>query len=264
MFGVLLTVAYDGSAFSGWARQPGERTVEDVLSTALRAVDPEASRLRGVSRTDAGVHAEAQTVGVDVSRDIDARGWVLATNASLPDDVAVRAARRVPAGTDPRDLARQKRYRYRLLVDRVRDPLVRHRAWRVEHALDLERMSREAARLEGTHDFSAYRTAKDGREDTTRTLSRVAIERPCAERGCTERDVLSVVVEGDRFMHNMVRIVVGTLVDVARGRLPEETVLRAFDSGDRATLGPTAPALGLTLERVDLALPEGAEAPWPH
>jgi tRNA pseudouridine38-40 synthase len=80
----------------------------------------------------------------------------------------------------------------------------------------------------------------------------------------TVSGVVSVVVEGDRFMHNMVRIIVGTLVDVARGRLPEETVLRAFESGDRAILGPTAPALGLTLERVDLELPAEAEAPWPR
>jgi tRNA pseudouridine38-40 synthase len=263
MHGVLLTVAYDGSAFSGWARQPGARTVEDVLEAALRSVDPEASRLRGVSRTDAGVHAEAQAVGVDVSRDIDARGWVLATNAALPEDVAVRAARRVPAGLDPRDHAKKKRYRYRLLVDRVRNPLVRHRAWRVEHALDLERMAREAARLEGTHDFAAFRTSRDGRQDTTRTISRVSVEPPCAREGCAERGVLSVVVEGDRFMHNMVRILVGTLVDVARGRLPEETVLRAFEEGQRSVLGPTAPAHGLTLERVELALPPGAEEPWP-
>ena len=258
MHGVLLTVAYDGERFSGWASQPagGVRTVHDVLAAAIASMDPGASAPRGASRTDAGVHAEGQVAAFDASRDIDPRGWVLGLDAALPDDVAVRAARQVPVGFEPRAAARGKRYRYRLLLDPVRDPLWRGRAWRVGHPLDLERMARECARLEGTHDFRAFRSARDERQTTERTLRRVALE--------TEGPrVVGIVVEGSAFMHNMVRIIAGTLVDVARGHLEEGAVTRAIASGERGDLGATAPANGLVLERVELEGAEGGE-PWPR
>ena len=119
--------------------------------------------------------------------------------------------------------------------------------------LDVARMQREASLLVGTHDFNAFRTASDEREDATRTLRRVEIE---------PGRLASIVVEGDAFLHNMVRIIVGTLVDVGRGHLAEGTVTKAFASGDRTVLGPTAPAAGLTLEAIDLDLGDVGEA-WP-
>jgi tRNA pseudouridine38-40 synthase len=256
---VLLTVAYDGGAFAGWAAQKDARTVQGVLLEALAGMDPSVAAVRGASRTDAGVHAEAQLAAFDPdpARAIDARGWVLGLDSKLPDDVAVRAARTVPLGYDPRTMSRGKRYRYRLLLDQVRDPLLRGRAWRLGYDLDLERMAREAQRAEGTHDFRAFRSAHDARQNTVRTLSRVAIERE------SER-IVSIAVSGTAFMHNMVRILVGTLVDVARGQLDEGTVTHAIASGDRADLGPTAPAHGLCLERIDAAIPEGSGVPWPR
>lgn len=262
--GVLLTVGYDGEQFSGWASQTagGVRTVSDVLAGAIASMDPAASAPRGASRTDAGVHAEGQVAAFDSTRDIEPRGWVLGLNAALPDDVAVRAARVVPVGFEPRAAARGKRYRYRVLLDPVRDPLLRGRAWRVGHPLDLERMAREAARLEGTHDFRAFRSARDERQVTERTLRRVAldIEGPGPAAGAR---VVAIVVEGSAFMHNMVRIIAGTLVDVARGQLEEGAVTRAIASGKREDLGTTAPSHGLVLEQVELAGAEGGDA-WPR
>jgi tRNA pseudouridine38-40 synthase len=254
MNGVLLTVAYDGSGFVGWARQKSERSVEATLEQAIRAIDPDASPPRGTSRTDAGVHAEGQLAAFDTTRSIDARGWVLALNAKLPDDVAVRRARSIDVEYNPRFAAKTKRYRYRIFNDELRDPHVR-RAWRVAHALDLDRMRREGARLVGTHDFAAFRASSDERLETTRTLARVAVEQ--------DEKMVSIVVEGDAFLHNMVRIIAGTLVDVARGHLPEGTVERAFATKDRALLGPTAPPSGLTLEHIEIDLPQGAGDPWP-
>jgi tRNA pseudouridine38-40 synthase len=233
-----------------------------VLRTAIVAMDPSVADVRGASRTDAGVHAEGQVAAFDTERDIEARGWVLGLNANLPDDVAVRAARQVSAGFEPRAVSRGKRYRYRLLLDQVRDPLLRGRAWRVGHPLDLEKMSREAARLVGTNDYRAFRSARDERQNTVRTLSRVAIDR--------ERDrVVGIVVEGSAFMHNMVRIIAGTLVDVARGQLDEGAVTRAIASGSRDDLGQTAPSHGLFLEHVVLADAEsvpflGGGDVWPR
>lgn len=254
--GVLLTVAYDGAGFVGWARQRVGRSVQDTLHGALLEVDPSASLPRGTSRTDSGVHADAHPVAFDARLPLGARGWVLALNARLPRDVAVRSARVICAGYNPRFASRWKRYRYRILLDPVRDPHACGRTWRVGWALDLDRTRREAECLVGTHDFAAFRAAQDGRSDTRRALARVEIE-PEGHR------VVAVVVEGDAFLHNMVRIIVGTLVDVGRGRLPEGTVTRAFESRERRDLGPTAPPEGLTLEHVELELPEGAGASWP-
>jgi tRNA pseudouridine38-40 synthase len=255
--GVLLQVAYDGTGFHGWASQPGSRTVEDTLRGAVLALDPRVGKLRGCSRTDAGVHAEAQMVAFDGERDIPPRGWVLGLNQHLPDDVAVRAARTVAAGWSPRFASRGKRYRYRVLVDVVRDPRWRTRAWRLP-VLDLALMEQEGRAAVGTHDFAGFRSAGDERAVTVRNLTRVAIEPEADPR------VVGVVVEGSAFLYNMVRILVGTMADVARGRLPPGTVARALEARDRRVAGTTAPAHGLTLEHVDLDLPEGAGEPWPR
>ncbi|HXN32170.1 MAG TPA: tRNA pseudouridine(38-40) synthase TruA, partial [Polyangiaceae bacterium] len=210
--GVLLQVSYDGSAFHGWARQHGARTVEETLAGAVLAVDPRASAIRGTSRTDAGVHAEGQLAAFDADLEIPARGWALGLNQSLPDDIAVRTARSVPAGFAPRFVARGKRYRYRVLVDPVRDPQWRTRAWRIPE-LDVAAMAGEAEAARGRHDFASFRATGDERPTTVRTLTRVDIEREADPR------VVAIVVEGDAFLYRMVRILAGTMVDVGRGRL---------------------------------------------
>jgi tRNA pseudouridine38-40 synthase len=257
---VLLTVAYDGTEFHGFVRQEGLRTVEDTLLGAVRSLDDGVKVISGVSRTDAGVHAESQMVAFDATRDIEPRGWVLGTNKHLPEDVAVRAARILPEpGFIPRFASVQKRYRYRLLVDRVRDPFHRTRAWRIDHAhaFDVDKLAREAASIVGTHDFAAFRSSKDERDNTTRTIFDVKVE----SRSSRECDI---AITGTAFMHNMVRILVGTLVDVGLGRKELGTIAKALESKDRSHAGMTAPPHGLTLETVDLKLPEGAGEPWPQ
>ncbi len=249
--GVLLSVAYDGEAFSGFAPQPGQRTVYGVLLEAIRALDPGVSGLRGASRTDAGVHARAQAVALDPTRAIPAKGWVLGVNAALPRDLAVRTARRVPRGYEPRAHGRGKRYRYHLLVDRVRDPMLERTAWRIDPPFDRARAEAELAAILGTHDFTAFRSASDPRVDTLRTLDRVTIVAPRAE----DPRQLAIEVEGNAFMHNMVRIIAGTAVDVGRGRLRAGATARALASGARTDLGMTAPAHGLILDEVRLELP---------
>ena len=183
---------------------------------------------------------------------------MLALNQHLPDDVCVRSARALPAGYQPRFAARSKRYRYRILLDRVRDPLLRNRAWRVGWPIDKERLAREALSVRGTHDFAAFRSAHDARSDTVRTLTRVAIEAESDPR------LLGIVIEGNAFLHNMVRILVGTLMDVARGNLDEGSIARAFEVKERRVAGMTAPAHGLMLEAIDVELPEQAGEPWPR
>jgi tRNA pseudouridine38-40 synthase len=256
-YGVLLEVAYDGTAFHGWAAQSGVRTVEDTLRGAVLALDPRASRLRGTSRTDAGVHAEGQLVAFDTEREIPAKGWTLGLNQHLPEDVAVRSSRAVPVGFSPRFASRGKRYRYRVLADPVRDPRWRAHTWRVSE-VDAAAMGREGAAAIGTHDFAAFRSAGDERAVTVRTVTRVDVERGVDPR------ILSVVVEGNAFLYNMVRILVGTMVDIGRGRLAPGAVARALESRERRLAGITAPAHGLVLEQVHLDWPEGTGEPWPR
>jgi len=257
MHGVLLELAYDGTAFHGWAAQSSARTVQDTLRGAILAIDPRAGPLRGASRTDAGVHAEGQLAAFDTELEIPARGWALGLNKHLPDDIAVRGARAVPPAFAPRFAARSKRYRYRVLLDQVRDPYWQTRAWRL-CGIDVASMTSEAEAAVGTHDFAAFRASRDERTNTVRTLTRVEVGREADPR------VLSVVVEGNAFLYNMVRILVGTMCDVARRRIPPGAVARCIQAGDRRQAGTTAPAHGLVLEQIDIVLPEGAGDPWPR
>jgi tRNA pseudouridine38-40 synthase len=254
-FGVLLTVAYDGTAFSGFARQPAARTVAGELDGAVRSIDPTASLVRGASRTDAGVHALAQRVAFDTRMDIPSRGWAHALAKHLSDEIAIVSAAKVLEGFDPRDHSRQKTYRYLLLRSPVADPLLRGRAWRVEDRLNHAAMQAEARALLGTHDFRAFRTSTDRRIETVRTIFRadVAVD--------TDPRVLRIEIEGDRFLHRMVRIVVGTFVDVGRGRLETGAVERGISTGDRRVLGITAPPDGLYL--AEHALDDEGQEKWP-
>ena len=255
-FGVLLTIAYDGHPFSGWARQPGRRTVAGEVQGALWAVDPRASELRGVSRTDRGVHARGQLAAFDTDQPIEARGWALAVARHLPAEIGVVHAARVAPGFEPRAHVLRKTYRYSVLASPVRDPLLEHRAWRVGHRLNHELMAEEARSLVGEHDFRAFRNAADRRADTVRRILRAEVR----SAGSDPR-ILEICVAADRFLYHMVRIIAGTVVDVGRGRLEPGSIARAFGSGSRADLGMTAPPDGLYLEKVELDEPVGDG--WP-
>ena len=185
---------------------------------------------------------DGQLVAFDTELDIPSRGWALGLNKHLPEDLAVRAARTVPPAFSPRFAARGKRYRYRVLVDLLRDPEWRTRAWRLP-GLDIDAMAREALAALGTHDFAAFRSSGDERATTVRTLTRVDVERE------TDPRLVSVVVEGNAFLYNMVRILVGTISDVARGRLAPGAITRSLDARDRRFAGTTAPPHGLDVTR---------------
>ena len=245
--GVLLTVAYDGRPFAGWALQENARTVQGELWGAVRALDPRASPLRGTSRTDAGVHARGQLVAFDSERSIPPRGWVLGLAPHLPEEISVVRAARVPQAFDPRRVARSKVYRYAVLESPVRDPFLVGRVWRVSERLNHLDMAAAAAHLVGRHDFQAFRSAADERTDTVRQLFRVEIA-----RARNDERILEIVVEGDRFMYRMVRVIAGTLVDIGRGRRDADATLRALETKARADLGVTAPPDGLTLDSIDI------------
>ena len=245
---VMLEVAYDGRPYAGFVKQPNAHTVAAELESAISRLDPAASQLTCASRTDSGVHARHQIVSFVTQRAIPARGWVLGLKPHLPDTVTVVGAGLVRAEFDPRLDPLWKRYRYRVLMSPVADPFEAGRAYWILGSLRLGVMQLAAQTLVGEHDFRAFRSARDQRTSTIRRVDSVMVE-----SSSSDARRVDIVVSGNRFLHNMVRIIAGTLVDIGRGRRDADCLVRALSSGHREDLGMTAPAHGLYLEHVELA-----------
>lgn len=253
---VCLRVSYDGTAYAGWAVQVDQRTVASTLLEAVRVMSPDVRALRGTSRTDAGVHARDQIVAFMTDANIPSRGWVLGTNTHLPRDIAVNAAAVIEGEFLPRFHVNHKTYTYTVRAGRIRDPLRRDTSWHVPYEVDMALLRAEALTCLGTHDFAAFRSSQDTRKNTIRTISALDM---------TERDGCIVFrVTGTGFMHNMVRILVGSLLEVGGARRPPGTIKKAMLSGLRADAGMTAPPQGLCLDHTDVRWPEFKHAWWPE
>lgn len=242
-----LTLEYDGAGFAGWQVQPGGlRTVQGVLGAALERIAGHACRPAGASRTDAGVHAEGQVASVELETGLDAERLRRALNGVLPRDLAVVDAAEVGPGFHARRAARSKLYRYRIWNGASPSPL--RAAWthRVFTPLDLAAMRRAAAHLLGSHDFRSFQAARSAPGPTLRTLARVDVDGEV-------RGEVRLWVEGDAFLRHMVRILAGTLVEVGLGRRSADALPALLAARDRSQAGPTAPARGLCLVRVDCA-----------
>lgn len=258
----LVRVQFDGAGFAGYQKQGELRTVAGVLAEGWRAWQGEDVDLRASSRTDSGVHARALPVLVLTRRALPAKALVLGWNAHLDDDIAIVQAEPVEASFHIRHDAVGKRYVYRIWNARARAPLLRTTHWHVPSLLDLDAMREAAAILQGDHDFAAFRSAHCQAPSTIRSMREVRIEqgKPMSADGACE---LSLVVEGNAFLHNMVRILAGTLVSVGRGQRSLDDVRRALQSGDRRDPGQTAPAHGLMLDEVFYG-PAGARQGLDH
>jgi tRNA pseudouridine38-40 synthase len=237
-----IVVEYDGTAFSGWQRQPGRRTVQGCLEDAVREMTGETAFVRGAGRTDAGVHADGQVASFGLDAPIPVGGLLRGLNSILDEDLAIVEVADVDAAFDARFSARGKVYRYQVWCHLVRSPRRARQAWHVRNALDMTAMRDAAAALVGEHDFRAFRASDCQRRTTRRVVQRLDLERQGAS--------LTFEIEATAFLKNMVRIVVGTLVDVGRRRLEPGAIARMLETGDRTAGGITAPARGLTLLRV--------------
>jgi tRNA pseudouridine38-40 synthase len=242
-----LTLEYDGAGFAGWQVQAGGlRTVQGVLAAALERIAGRSCHPVGASRTDAGVHAEGQLASVDLETGLDAKRLGRALNGVLPRDLAVVDAAEVGPEFHARFAARSKLYRYQVWNGAHPSPLRAARAHRVVTPLDLAAMRRAAAQLLGSHDFRSFQAARGVPGATLRTLTRVDVE------GETRGEV-RIWVEGDAFLRHMVRILAGTLLEVGVGRRDPGAIPPLLAARDRSQAGPTAPARGLCLVRVDVA-----------
>jgi tRNA pseudouridine38-40 synthase len=240
-----LVLEYDGTDFAGWQSQAqGERTVQATLATALAEFTAGRVRVVGAGRTDAGVHAEGQVVAATLDTRLDAATLARALNAKLPPDVAVIAAAPAPDGFDPRREARGKLYRYTVWNGAEPSPLRRRRSHHVREPLDLPAMRAAAAALAGRHDFASFQGAGSSATSSVRTLTRVVVEGEA-------RGEIRFELEGDGFLRHMVRNAVGTLLEVGLRRRDPGSLPALLAARDRTRAGPTAPACGLTLVRVD-------------
>ena len=239
---ILLTLQYDGTRYHGWQVQPNGITVQETLQNALEQVCGARPAVTGCSRTDTGVHARRFYCTTASPERFSVGGRLKALNAVLPDDIAVLACTPVPSEFHPRYSALGKRYVYHIWNGRVRSPFWKGHSLYVRTPLDVPILNATASLFLGTHDFSGFCSAGSSVEDKCRTITRSHVER--------DGDMLTYTVEADGFLYNMVRILVGTLLDVHSGRLTNEDVQQALVTGNRKLAGVTAPAHGLFLDEV--------------
>jgi tRNA pseudouridine38-40 synthase len=237
-----LVLEYDGSRFSGWAAQEGLRTVQGVLTDAIETVVREEAKLSVAGRTDAGVHAWGQVASFSSSAPVEPGALLRSVNGVLPHDVVVRNAEPAADGFDARKDARSRTYCYRVLARPAPSPFERGRALWWPRPLDEEVLAACAGALIGTHDFTAFTPTETEHVRFERDVMRAEWRR--------EGDLLEFWIEADTFMRHMVRILVGTMLEVAGGRRTTEDIRRLLEGARRSEAGPTAEPQGLYLASV--------------
>lgn len=252
-----LTLAYDGTAYAGWQVQPGQPTIQTALEEALQKITGESIRAVASGRTDAGVHAIGQVVSLSTDSQIPAGELQRALNGNTPLDIVVLDVAEAPDGFHAIRDAVSKRYRYVIQDGPLRDVFARNYAWHVvPRPLDLAAMRTAARQLVGTHDFASFEASGSERATSVRTVSDLDLER-CEANGF---DRIVLEIQADGFLYNMVRNIVGTLVEVGRGAQPPEWVGQVLAAKDRKLAGPTAPPQGLFLLHVEYPDASGGQA----
>jgi tRNA pseudouridine38-40 synthase len=244
-----LTLAYDGSEFSGWQVQPDAATIQGTLASAIGRITGEKVLPQGSGRTDAGVHALAQVASFSTESSVPAVNFVKALNDILPPSIRILQVGEVDAGFHARKSAKAKTYRYRMYRAPICSPFIARYVWHFPYPLDEEAMSQAAATVVGEHDFRSFAAVdpERGREESEVSNIRTIMSSDWARDG----DELIYTVRGGGFLHHMVRNLVGTLVLVGKGTLTVEDLPRILATRDRSAAGPTAPAGGLCLVSVE-------------
>lgn len=244
-------MAYDGTDYVGWQRQPNGRSIQALVEDALAPVEGGPVTVVGAGRTDAGVHALGQVASARLTSRIGPDAVERALNARLPPDVRVRGVTEAPPDFHARYSASSKLYRYRIRQAPAAGAFEHRYAWHVPQALDITAMDAAGRALVGRHDFASFQGSGSEVETTERTLLALRVgEAAAAGDGDEQGRLITVEVEADGFLRHMVRIVVGTLVEVGLGRRAPDEVAVALAARDRRRAGPTAPAHGLFLVRV--------------
>ena len=234
-----MIVAYDGTNYNGFARQPNGITIQETLEKALEAIFQKPTLILGAGRTDTGVHAIGQCCTFESDTKIPVERLAKAFNSKLPPDITVKSVEQVSDAFHPRYGAKRKTYRYQILNAPIRDPFLYKYSLLYPYPLDIEKMQYAANQMVGEHDFACFCSAGSTVKDTVREIYFIHIHK--------ENDLVTVDICGNGFLYNMVRIIIGTLLRVNEGQLSTDAIPGIIESKDRNLSGPTAPPQGLTM-----------------
>ena len=238
---VKMVVAFDGTYYCGWQIQPNGITIEQVLNAHLSRLLGEDITVTGASRTDSGVHSLGNVCIFDTNTRMPAEKISYALNQKLPEDIVVQSSCEVSEDFHPRFSNSKKTYEYRILNRKFRNPTRRLDTYFFHYDLDLKKMQEAASYIEGEHDFSCFCSAGAQVNSTVRTVYICKVTRD------SETDIVSIRIQGNGFLYNMVRIIAGTLIKVGNGDIEPNKIIEIIESKDRAKAGPTAPAHGRTM-----------------
>ncbi|UOW68016.1 tRNA pseudouridine(38-40) synthase TruA [Paraclostridium bifermentans] len=242
MRNIKLTIQYNGKRFCGWQKQNDSLGIQGNIEQSIKDITNESVKITGSGRTDAGVHALGQVANFNTECNIPIEKIPNALNSKLPKDIVIINAEEVNLDFHSRYSAKGKRYRYIIYNNRYRSPIYSDISYFVKYDLDFEKMKKEAESLKGTHDFKGFMSSGSSVKDTVRTIYDIDISK------C--EDLIVIEIEGNGFLYNMVRIIVGTLVDIGRGKIGN-SMSSIIESKLRSMAGHTAPAHGLFLKKVD-------------
>lgn len=238
-----MTIRYDGTRYSGWQFQKNAKTIQEVLERALKKILGKKIKLKGAGRTDAGVHAEAQVANFKTLTVLPLKRIIDALNSNLPNDILVSSAQIAPPGFDAQRSAKSKHYRYAVTTSRFVDPFLRHFVAKYSYSLNIGAMRRAAGLLEGRHDFKGFQASGSAERSTVRRIRKIGIEKA--------GDLVYIDMWADGFLYNMARAIAGTLLEIGRGKIAESRIKEILSKRERRLAGPTVPAKGLCLVRVE-------------
>lgn len=240
---VKLTVSYDGTNFSGWQVQQNKRSVQGEIENAIFKLTGETVRVTGSGRTDAGVHAKSMGAHFDTQSKIPAQKFTYALNVILPEDVKILNSEQASEDFNARKSAKSKTYVYSVYQSKIEQPLLERYSVKVLEGHDVEKMNKACKLFIGEHDFKAFSSTGSSVKTTTRTVYDFSVK--------SEGERIEFSVSGNGFLYNMVRIMVGTLLEIGKGDRNEKDIEKAFTTGDRKLAGKTVKAKGLTLKCVE-------------
>lgn len=242
MKNIKLILEYDGTKYSGWQKQKNSATVQETIEKAIEAITKEAVELIGCSRTDSGVHAKGYTANFFTDSKIPVERFYIAINAKLPQDIVILSSEEVNEDFHARFNCVGKTYCYSILNRATYPAMYRNYVTHVPKKLSVDEMKKASKSFIGTHDFNAFRNLGTEVASTVRTIQKIEIEK--------NENIINILVTGDGFLYNMVRIIAGTLIEVGLGQKKAEQIKEILESKDRNKAGKTAPARGLSLDNV--------------
>ncbi|NLX61412.1 MAG: tRNA pseudouridine(38-40) synthase TruA [Tissierellia bacterium] len=242
MTNIKLTIQYDGTNYCGWQKQKNGISIQEKIEDAIYLVTGEEVNLIGSGRTDRGVHAQGQVANFITSSKVPPSRFKYALNSKLPEDISIVKSELVADDFHSRYDAKGKIYRYLIYNGEIRNPLYNRYAYHVPIKLDFQSMDKAKNYFLGSHDFKAFMAQGSSVKSTVRTIKGISLD----QKG----NLICLTIEGDGFLYNMVRIIVGTLVEVGLGKIKGDSIPHIIKSKDRKMAGHTAPAKGLCLEKV--------------